>query len=98
MFSCYHYSLGSTDKKREAPPSQLASSSQISAKKSKPGLTNPGAFTALGRPVLKIVDPPSPSSGGNRLEPWEEAAIEVKLCLPFFFDMRKNVFVLKIAG
>ncbi|XP_045031439.1 integrator complex subunit 1 [Daphnia magna] len=69
-------SLGPSDKKREAAPTPLSSSSQIPAKKLKPGITNAGTFTALGRP-LKIVDPPSPSSSGNRLEPWEDAAIEV---------------------
>lgn len=71
--------IGTSDKKREAPSSQLQGLSQNPAKKPKPGLTNAGSFTALGRPALKVADPPSPSSIGNRLEPWEDAAIEVQL-------------------
>ena len=76
---CCLYCIGTLDKKREAPSSQLQGSSQNPAKKPKPGLANAGSFTALGRPALKVADPPSPSSIGNRLEPWEDAAIEVQL-------------------
>lgn len=79
---------GSGDKKREAPPNQLSSSSQIPAKKSKPVLPSAASFTALGRPAaVKAADPPSPSTFASRLEPWEDAAIEVTIFvnLTFFF-------------
>lgn len=80
----FHECVGPSDKKREAP-SQLPGSSQNPAKKAKPGLPNTASFTALGRPALKAADPPSPSSTGNRLEPWEEAAIEVEFTQSFGF-------------
>lgn len=91
---CYY--LGPSDKKREAAPTPLSSSSQIPAKKLKPGITNAGTFTALGRP-LKIVDPPSPSSSGNRLEPWEDAAIEVHFYyLTFWHHAISPIFKLQV--
>lgn len=68
---------GSSDKKRETSSSQSSNSSQIPSKKPKPGLTGAASFTALGRPAVKAVDPPSPTSVSSRSEPWEDAAIEV---------------------
>lgn len=72
---------GPADKKREAPSSQLSSSSQIPAKKPKPVLPGAASFTALGRTAVKAADPPSPSTFASRLEPWEDAAIEVIVTL-----------------
>ena len=65
--------------KRENPLSQ---GSQIPLKKPKIGVGNSSSFTALGRPGLKGLDPQSP--GLNRVEPWEDVAIEVSFFYMYY--------------
>lgn len=75
--TCFASGASSSDKnllKREIPLSQ--GSAQIPLKKPKIGVGNTSSFTALGRPGLKGLDPQSP--GLNRVEPWEDVAIEVR--------------------
>lgn len=65
--------------KRDTTSLNQGSAPQIPLKKPKIGVGSGTSF-ALGRPGLKGLDPQSP--GLNRVEPWEDVAIEVRINFP----------------